>query len=358
MSSATITPPEILCCGPLGSLRYYQLQIVGVSGTCPQCNLNCNCSGINGTYFMDFLGPLSVNQCVTELALTEICGYALLAFEIAPCSPSRVTYKIELGGTAGTTPAIILNWELSNIENAMEIQKVPFKMQLGGECSAAASYVIVRPVPPADMKSIHDECFPRRNCPETRTNFSIILPPKQSVLDTTCCTCGTGGAAFDLIPGKKVGAGSCAGDICAVSYNVENGNVMMQLPVPAGGPFAAGPVFTINSTYASRNTIFGQRISSVLTQKVFVSGDQTNAIAASVFKCDGSIEVHTCKAAGAGAYIPPPDSLNRLTLNGDNSWTETTGDGSTYDFASTGYLSRITNPNGAIWTAGRLRHTG
>jgi len=142
MSSATITPPEIFCCGPLGSLRYYMLQIVGVTGTCPQCTLNCDCSGINGTYFMDFLGPLSIDQCTTELGLPEICGYALLTFQIVPCSTSRVTYKIVLNGTATTTPATNFIWELSNIENAMEIQTVPFKSQLGGECSASSSYVI------------------------------------------------------------------------------------------------------------------------------------------------------------------------------------------------------------------------
>ena len=124
MSSATITPPEIFCCGPLGSLRYYMLQIVGVTGTCPQCNLNCDCDGINGTYFTDFLGPYSLNQCATELVLTEICGYALLVFEIVPCSTRRVTYKIHLDGTAGTTPAINLNWELTNIESAMDTQIV------------------------------------------------------------------------------------------------------------------------------------------------------------------------------------------------------------------------------------------
>ena len=96
MSSATITPAEIQCCGPLGSTRYYRVKIVGITGTCPECHYICICDGINGEYFMDTVFSDLNGPCQSQLQLTGICGYYLLNLYLTPCVDGRVRYSVFL----------------------------------------------------------------------------------------------------------------------------------------------------------------------------------------------------------------------------------------------------------------------
>ncbi|MGV2336292.1 MAG UNVERIFIED_CONTAM: hypothetical protein LVR18_20030 [Planctomycetaceae bacterium] len=352
MSSPTVTPPDILCCGPLGSTRYYKLTIVGLSGTCPECDFNCNCDGINGDYYFDMLDGSLPGDCASVLTLTENCGYAFLSFYIICCTPKRVTYKIYLSGTGGTTPNLEIKWQLDEIESAMDVQVVPFDSQLGSECALSGSYVIVTPISPSEMKAVHDNCFPRRNTPDTRTNSPQIMSDQVSQLSTTCGSgCSSSGGPLAQIPGNQGSSGSCSSNACSVAYNIENGNIQTRLSVPAGGLWDPGASFIINTTHSILGgSVFGKRVNCVYNQQI-VSGNSLMMDSAGVLKCDGSVEVHTCKAAGPGVYVPPPDSLNVLTLNSDGTHTEKTGDGYLFDYAaSDGYLFRITNPNGGVWT--------
>ena len=352
MSSPTFTPPDFLCCGPLGSARYYKLTIVGLQGVCPECNRNCDCDGINGDYYFDMLEGEALNNCLSVLYLTDICGYFSLVFQIARCTPNRVSYLISLLGIGGgTTPALEIQWQLGEIESALDLQKVPYIYQLGGECDPSESKVIVTPIPPADMKAVHDSCFPMRNTPDTATNSPLIMPDQVSQLNTTCGTCGSSGGALTQIPGNQGTSGSCSNNACSVAYNIENGNIQTRLTVPTGGLWDPGASFIINTTRRALGvSAFGKGVHSVYNQKI-IAGNPLMMDSVGVIKCDGSVEVHTCKASGPGVYVPPPDSTNVLTLNADGTHTEKTGDGNAFDYAaSDGYLFRITNPNGGVWT--------
>ncbi len=229
MSSPTIVPPEILCCGPLGSLRYYKVSISGVVGTCPQCTTGCNCDGINGDYIFDMLlGPLNPHgPCISELTLSPpICGYALISFAIVTCQAGKSNFVVTLSGTGSTTPAINIVWKKEEIEDSMDPQSLPWVSQLGSECNPTASIANVVPLAPSAMTAIQDSCFPRRPSVETSTN-----PPDQAELSGSNFpdSCGCGASATHGLMPINAASGGCSDSDCGVTYNVENGNIALKL---------------------------------------------------------------------------------------------------------------------------------
>ena len=354
MSSSTITPLSILCCGPLGSLRYYKATISGIGGSCPGCTSDCSCTNLNGDYYFDFLDDVNPLPCVGYLAIAPAtCGYAFLTFAIGLCegSPKRLTYTITMSGTSnGTEPATYIRWKKIQVESSMDPHVLSFDDQLGSECSAGSSTITVVPLPPEDMIAIQDPCFPRR--PSTvPPNYGPRLSSPMESAFPSCGTCGGSSGAANRygVPGARLQSGSCGGGgNCSISYNIENGNIMLELSPPGGDAITPIPNFTINTTHEEASSVFGRRLSSILTKSVEAGGAMPDA--ASCTDCDGRIDCHTCKLSGPGDYVPPPDSTNLLTLNADGTFTEKTLEGLRFDYTTAGVLSRIMNASQARWT--------
>ena len=357
MSSSTIVPADFLCCGPFGSARYYKVTISGITGDCPECQSTV-LQDLNGDYYFDFLDPLHVGECTAYIALLTVCGYGFLTFGIAPCgdavgSNNGVVYTLQFSGTGTTTPATYIRWRREHIQNCLETQTMDFDSQLGTECSASGASVTVEPIPPSSLAAIFDECFSCPNCGTAAANAPQLIAPKAGTFLATCCSCDwLKGMATPhgliLGPDTTGARSSCASGGCSVNYNVEHGNVMVQFSPPSGDAWSPIPEFSLNTTYDG-NFNFGRRVTSFLSQAV-VAGNGMMPESKGVRKCDGTIEIHTCKPPGPGQYYPPPNSKNRLTLNSDDTYTENCGDGYVFDYDTSGLLTRITNPSGNIWT--------
>jgi hypothetical protein len=85
--------------------------------------------------------------------------------------------------------------------------------------------------------------------------------------------------------------------------------------------------------------------------------EEPSGTSADIYRGDGTV-LHYTDLDGMTGYYPPPagvrSKLKKLTTM-PQSWTETTEDGFTYEYDSSGDLTKMQNVGGATWT---LSYTG
>src|SRR6185312_5010190 len=80
-----------------------------------------------------------------------------------------------------------------------------------------------------------------------------------------------------------------------------------------------------------------------------------NSTTARVTDGSGALFTYTNKD-GSGVYTPPAGAQNKLVQNGDNTWTESQLDGTTFNYATTGKLATM-GRGGATWTVAYDSHS-
>src|SRR6266446_250408 len=149
-------------------------------------------------------------------------------------------------------------------------------------------------------------------------------------------------AATPLVPGTKANS---------PSINPQNGNLVYEFTPPTSGPYDPRLKLTYNSRAADTAIQFGSGVADLWNPTV-TSIDASTAL---VIDGVGSAFTYTSKD-GSGRYVAPAGTVNALTLNGDNTWTETLPDGMARTYDTTGALKKLVNPSGGRWTI--LRSSG
>jgi hypothetical protein len=299
-------------------------------------------------------------------------------------------------------------YKLQNISSCLDTQ-VPNLVGSGGSCCVWPTTVTVKPVPLPINDANVDKCFwtMLKGFPEGTVSQCLAVPylgapivpltPEatscgcQDKGDCGCdcsggsgCGCGgagpprkmslpaqkfrcinpappaSGGAA---VPGNGISQASqlvkstqslvhidIPDGVVGPGYlNIANGNLVVLLDHPAGGPFDPTPVLVYNSRNATgANSEYGFGWTELHKNKVSVispaKADVTDGL--------GTVLHYTCKPTGttAGTYRPPGACQSGLARNGDGTWDQTLPDGFKLHYNSSGALTYFADTSNDRWT--------
>ena len=150
------------------------------------------------------------------------------------------------------------------------------------------------------------------------------------------------------------GTGGCnsMGGNCLV--NPANGNLLLQVAPPAGDSGYLAPVLSFSSTNVATVSEIGNGWTHTFKRQV-VGGCPT---VAQVYTGTGQVYAYGGPRGGNAYFTPGPGSTAVNSLFAQSAcagFTETQPDGTTFTYRGTGgglsgFLTKITNPAGAVWS--------
>ena len=167
-------------------------------------------------------------------------------------------------------------------------------------------------------------------------------------------TCTGGSCGCGCAGGKDAQAGAYQQWLRTgpARVNPADGNLVLALGVPAGGPLQpdACAYYNAQSTYADN---FGYGWGQTLRRWV----EEPTGSGADLHQGGGTVLRYTDRNGMTGFYTPPSGATSKLQKSTSlpTKWTETRPDGFCYEYDSAGDVAKLQNTAGAIWT---LSYTG